>query len=212
MTRKQYDEELARVRELIMKMCVAAKESIVAAAKAFAAADEEAAAIASAREAEADELENAAERLCMAIVVRRQPVAHDLAVVTAAARMIGELERIADQASEIAGTALRLGGAQAPECMDAMFAAAIKMAEKCMAAAESHEPSAARDVIRYDDVMDGLFAEARTRIAETVRGGKRDGESALDLMMTAKYLERIGDHYVNTAEWMLFALGQPIHR
>lgn len=204
--RKHFEELLSQLKTILCDMCDVCAYAVRMSADAFRAQDKERAAAVKQSEIVTDDKETEAERLCMKIVITQQPVAHDLFLVTAAMKMVTDLERIADQAADIAAITLRSQQVTLPQSLTAMADTAADMVEKCAAALKDFDDASARDVCRRDDVLDGLFEAAKREIAEAAeRGGC--GDCAVDMLLAAKYFERIGDHAVNVAEWIRFSAG-----
>ena len=141
-------------------------------------------------------------------LLQQQPVARDLRVISAALKMITDMERIGDQAEDIAEIITTLGGRTGAECRDirVMAEATIKMVTDSVDAYVRQDLSLARAVIEYDDVVDEAFCRVKGTLIAMIAQNTADGEYALDLLMIAKYFERIGDHAVNIAEWVEFSV------
>lgn len=161
-----------------------------------------------------DQKEKDIERLCFKLLLQQQPVAKDLRKISAALKMITDMERIGDQASDIAeivetGT---LSGAQSASfkqsqaCLGEMAEATIHMVTSSIDAYVKQDLKIAQDVIDYDDVVDNLFVDIRTQLIGEINGDSLSKEQALDMLMIAKYYERIGDHATNIAEWVEFSI------
>lgn len=205
--RKHFEELLSQLKTILCDMCGVCAYAVRKSADAFRAQDKELAAGVKQSEIASDAKEAEAERLCMKIVITQQPVAHDLFMVTAAMKMVTDLERIADQAADIAAITLRTQGCVLPPSLAEMADTAAEMVEQCAAALKEFDDASARNVCRRDDVLDGLFEAAKAEIsAAAERGGC--GECSVDMLLAAKYFERIGDHAVNVAEWICFAVGE----
>ena len=155
-----------------------------------------------------DQLEREIESLCLKLLLQQQPVARDLRVISAALKMITDMERIGDQAEDIAEIITTLGGRTGAECRDirVMAEATIKMVTDSVDAYVRQDLSLARAVIEYDDVVDEAFCRVKGTLIAMIAQNTADGEYALDLLMIAKYFERIGDHAVNIAEWVEFSV------
>ena len=136
---------------------------------------------------------------------KQQPVAADLRRITAALKMVTDLERIGDQASDIAELArfIRKGGKH--EHLHEMAREVIRMVSDAVEAFVHLDLEQARAVIAYDDVVDRWFNQIKTDLVEQIAADKSTGEELLDIFMVAKYLERIGDHATNLAEWVEYA-------
>lgn len=158
-----------------------------------------------------DQSERDIEALCLKLLLRQQPVASDLRLVSAALKMISDMERIGDQCADIADI-VRVLDAQETLCLEsavdiqAMASATMKMVTKAVDSFVSMNLVVARGVIQADDQVDQLFSKVKVEIIELVAKTPSQGEALLDLLMIAKYFERIGDHATNIAEWVAFAI------
>ena len=135
-------------------------------------------------------------------------MARDLRAISSALKLIGDMERIGDQAADIAEIARHMDGGPLPAQVHIsdMTSAAVKMVTDSVESFVQGDPHMARAVMAYDDVVDRLFDEVKGELTELIRADSRGAGQALDLLMIAKYLERIGDHAVNVAEWVLYAV------
>ena len=157
---------------------------------------------------EIDDMEREIEALCTKLLLQQQPVATDLRRITAAMKMITDLERIGDQASDIAELAhfIRPYQAEAKDHLEQMADEAISMVRESVEAFVRLDLDLARRVIAYDDVVDGWFHRIKEDLIAMISADSSRGEEALDILMAAKYLERIGDHATNLAEWVEYAV------
>lgn len=148
------------------------------------------------------------ENRCLRLLLRQQPVAQDLRTVSSALKMITDMERIGDQSSDIADIVLAAEITEAGKDLpvSAMAEAVIKMVTESIDAFVKKDANTARSVIKYDDVVDEAFLTVKTALIRQLNQSQTDGEYALDLLMIAKYFERIGDHAVNIAKWVLFSI------
>ncbi len=155
-----------------------------------------------------DEMEREIESICLKLLLQQQPVAKDLRVISAALKMITDMERIGDQAEDIAEIIIFLGGRTGEECHDIrlMAEATIKMVTDSIDAYVKKDLQLAKQVIKHDDIVDSAFARVKQNLVKMVTENTADGEYAVDLLMIAKYFERIGDHAVNIAEWVEFSV------
>jgi len=160
-----------------------------------------------------DQKERDIERLCFKLLLQQQPVARDLRKISAALKMITDMERIGDQASDIAeivetGNFSDQSGRfkQSKSRLGEMAEATIHMVTSSIDAYVKQDLKIAQDVIEYDDVVDDLFVDIRAQLIEEINGDARSKEQALDMLMIAKYYERIGDHATNIAEWVEFSI------
>ena len=148
------------------------------------------------------------ESICLKLLLQQQPVARDLRVISAALKMITDMERIGDQAEDIAEIITTLGGRTGAECADirVMAEATIKMVTDSVDAYVRQDLPLAQAVEAYDDVVDDAFCRVKNTLIAMIAQNTAEGEYALDLLMIAKYFERIGDHAVNIAEWVEFSV------
>lgn len=155
-----------------------------------------------------DQLEREIESICLKLLLQQQPVARDLRVISAALKMITDMERIGDQAEDIAEIITFLNGRTGKECHDIriMAEATIKMVSDSIDAYVKQDLQLARAVTDYDDVVDDAFDRVKQTLIGMLSENTADGEYALDLLMIAKYFERIGDHATNIAEWVEFSV------
>ncbi len=203
-TRKFFDEELDSLHAMLAEMCSITEAMINDSVAALKSLDRELGASVSDADKEVDELEIDIEKKCMRILLKQQPVAHDLVRVTTALKVITDIERIGDQAADI-GEIVRQypdgGLARDPEKIQRMGDLASAMVHQSVDSFLNASAGGAGMVIRADDEMDALFQEVKAELVEEIR---RDGEAAdraVMLLMIAKYLEKIGDYAVNVCEW-----------
>ena len=205
--RKSYDEELLQLDTLLARMGHEAGAAIESALTALRNDDIELARSVVARDSQIDAGEHEIEHRCLQLLLRQQPVARDLRTVSAALRMISDMERIGDQASDIAEIVTCLSGACGHNAhIDQMAQATIKMVTDSLDAFVRRDLTLAWSVIEYDDVVDRLFDECKQDLIAEIAQSPADGERVLDVLMIAKYLERIGDHATNIAEWVEFSI------
>ena len=205
--RSRFDEQLATLNKELIEMGALCEEAIADAAKALTTADEKTAAKVEPLEAEINQKERDIESLCLKMLLQQQPVARDLRQISAALKMITDLERIGDQASDIAEIITFIDKKAGVDCepICLMAEATIRMVTESIDAYVKQDLELVREVIARDDEVDDLFLEVRQEIADDmVEAG--DPMSSLDLLMIAKYFERIGDHATNIAEWVEFSI------
>lgn len=206
--RTTFLEQLEQLNVELIRMGALCEEAISAGTKALLEGDRKLGAQASDLEQEIDHKEQDIESLCMKLLLRQQPVASDLRAVSAAMRMISDMERIGDQAADIAeitGYINGMGG-QHRLPIDEMAQATIKMVTDSVQSFVSQDLELVHAVIAYDDVVDGLFDRVRAQLISLLGADSANGGLYLDLLMIAKYFERIGDHATNIAEWVEFSL------
>ena len=154
-----------------------------------------------------DQMEREIESICLKLLLQQQPVAKDLRVISAALKMITDMERIGDQAEDIAEIITFLNGRTGEECHDIrlMAEATIKMVNDSIDAYVKRDVNLAKAVEDYDDVVDEAFLRVKKTLISMIAENSADGEYAIDLLMIAKYFERIGDHAVHIGEWVEYA-------
>ena len=206
--RSRFDEQLEQLNTEMIRMGAMCEEVIALAASALVKGDTETASQITPLDKEIDQTERDIENLCMKLLLQQQPVARDLRQISAALKMITDMERIGDQAEDIAEIITFLNGRTAEEHSQIreMAKAAIKMVTDSVDAYVKHDTELAEQVIAYDDVVDEYFDSVKTNLIGMIAENPTDGEYALDLLMIAKYFERIGDHATNIAEWVLYSV------
>ena len=206
--RSRFDEQLALLNRQLIEMGAMCEEVIALAAKALTSGDGALASRVAALDTEIDHLERDIESLCLKLLLQQQPVARDLRQISAALKMITDMERIGDQAEDIAEIIEFMDGRSVAECayIGEMARAAIKMVTESIDAYVRHDIGLAESVIDYDDVVDDYFVKVRSALIGLIAAHPADGEYAIDLLMIAKYFERIGDHATNIAEWAVFSV------
>ncbi len=212
MVRKQFEEQLSLLKDLLVKMGELNCEAIEDAVTALEKQDAELARKTKAVEQLVDEKEQQIERLCLKIILKQQPVASDLLFVTSAMKMITDMERIADQAVDISELVIKMSRLPYADAVAEIPEMADKVQDMVRNAAKSfveRDGDLAKAVCRADDAVDDLFDVIRKKLTGIVHHdieGDDNGEQALDMLMVAKYLEKIGDHASNIAEWVIFMI------
>ena len=206
--RRQFDQQLALLNRELIEMGALCEEVIALAAKALTEGDPALAAQVGPLDTEIDQKERTVESLCLKLLLQQQPVARDLRQISAALKMITDMERIGDQAEDIAEIVTFLKGrtAEHDDILCQMARATISMVTESVDAYVKHDTMLAETVIAEDDVVDNAFDEVKRRLIDKIAAHPDDGEYALDLLMIAKYFERIGDHATNIAEWVIFSV------
>ena len=206
--RSRFDEQLKVLNKKMIEMGAQCEELIALVAKALLNGDVEGARKAKEQGHEIDQMEREIESICLKLLLQQQPVAKDLRVISAALKMITDMERIGDQAEDIAEIITFLDGRTGEECHDIrlMAEATIKMVTDSIDAYVKQDLELAKSVSDYDDVVDDAFDRVKQTLIKMISENTADGEYALDLLMIAKYFERIGDHAVNIAEWVEFSV------
>ena len=206
--RSRFDRQLSLLNRKMAEMGGECESIIASAVKALLAGSAEDARRAREQGHRIDQLEREIESICLKLLLQQQPVARDLRVISAALKMITDMERIGDQAEDIAEIITTLGGRTGAECADirVMAEATIKMVTDSVDAYVRQDLPLAQSVDEYDDVVDDAFCRVKNTLIAMIAQNTAEGEYALDLLMIAKYFERIGDHAVNIAEWVQFSV------
>lgn len=206
--RSKFDEQLKALNNDLIIMGALCEDAIACSVKALLESDHSLAENAIKIEKDIDQKERDIEGLCMKLLLQQQPVAGDLRLISAALKMVTDMERIGDQAADIAElvTYTDLSESKNDVHIADMAKAVIKMVTDSIDAFVKHDLQLAQSVIAYDDVVDDLFIKIKNDLIELIACDKQSGEVALDTLMIAKYLERIGDHATNIAEWVVFAI------
>lgn len=203
--RQRFDGQLAALNRELISMGALCEEAIAVTARSVLDADRALAGRISALEEEIDQKEREIERVCLRLLLQQQPVAGDLRQISAALKT--DMERIGDQALDIAETAGFMGPLDEAdaELFKRLAQTVVAMVTDSVDAFVRRDSAAARAVARRDDEADEVFKTIKSAMIERLSRRPGDGEYALDLLMIAKYLERIGDHATNIAEWVEFA-------
>lgn len=161
-----------------------------------------------------DQEQKVIENICFQLLVQQQPVARDLRTITAAMKMVTDMERIGDQAADIAELTIAMADGPYPFNVDhikKMAAETIMMLMQSIQAYVERDMKKAREVIARDDVVDELFVKVKKDLIEVMQNNADYAEHAADLLMVNKYLERIGDHATNIAEWVIFSIDDRVN-
>ena len=191
--RNKFDEQLSQLNHEMIEMGALCEEVIALASRALTENDKSLAARVAPLDSEIDRKERDIENLCLKLLLQQQPVARDLRQISAALKMITDMERIGDQAED-------------NDLLREMAKAAIRMVTESVDAYVKCDTMLAEQVIAEDDTVDGYFTQVKERLIGKIAQDPADGEYALDLLMIAKYFERIGDHATNIAEWVIFSV------
>ena len=207
--RNRFDEQLEQLNNHLLEMGALIERSIENATQAMINQDVEAAKASVTADHEVDQKEREIEALCLKLLLQQQPVARDLRLISAALKMITDMERIGDQASDIAGIVSYI--AREPYIKELvhlpqMGRNAIAMVRGSLDAYVNKDLDLARKVMGLDDAIDQLFDIVKDELIDHIRSDASAGSQAVDLLMIAKYYERIGDHAQNIAEWVEYAL------
>jgi len=208
--RRNFDEQLAMLNDMLVEMGALVEKSISLAIGALEKQDKDLARQAIEFDAVIDHKEMEIEALCLKLLLQQQPVATDLRVVSSALKMITDMERIGDQAADISEITMMMADSSNViiklEHIPKMAEATTNMVTLSIDAFIRKDLELARSVIESDDIVDELFMEVRKDWIEHIRNGSAEAEQAADLLMVAKYLERIGDHAENIAGWVIFSV------
>ncbi len=206
--RSRFDEQLGLLhRELIM-MGALCENAIALSARTLDECDKASAGEVFEITAQIDRKERDIETMCMRLLLQQQPVAKDLRAISSALKMVTDMKRIGDNSGDIAEivTMGYITSAYDKLNIHDMAIATIKMVTDSIDAFVKDDAELAKAVIVYDDVVDEHFNRIKAALIDALRTRSADGEYALDLLMAAKYLERMGDHAVNIAEWVIYAI------
>ena len=207
--RTKFDEQLEQLNVALITTGALCEDAISTAAKALLENDMELAKKVKPIELEIDQKEREIENLCMRLLLQQQPVARDLRVISSALKMITDMERIGDQAADISEVTLHLIDAKYKRDMEhirKMAAETTCMVVQSVEAYVEKDEEKAKEVIAHDDIIDDLFIKSREDVISLIRSNPEEGACATDLLMIAKYFERIGDHACNIAEWVIFSI------
>ena len=207
--RNRFDEQLHALNHALLEMGAMIESAIRNATDALEKQDVEAARQAIADDKEVDHAEREIESLCLKLLLQQQPVARDLRLISSALKMITDMERIGDQAADIAELVIYLSGepgVHSLEHLTRMAEKAIRMVTGALDAYVGKDVAMARQIMAMDDEIDALFVTVKDELIRAIREDAAAGSQAIDLMMIAKYYERIGDHAQNIAEWVEYAL------
>ena len=207
--RNRFDRQLCTLNDELIEMGSMIEKSIETAVKAMVAQD-----VALAKEVidsdeEIDCQEREIEDLCLKLLLQQQPVAKDLRLISAALKMITDMERIGDHATDISEITIAM--ADKPyikklEHIQQMAKETMVMLVESIEAFVNKDMEKAKSVIAHDDIVDDLFSKVKNELIGMIHENVDAGEQAADLLMVAKYFERIGDHATNISEWVIFSI------
>ncbi len=206
--RERFEQQLQLLNQALTKMGSLCEQIITLAAQALTDWDENLAKKVAEVDSEIDKMERSIEGTCLRLLLQQQPVATDLRVISAALKMITDMERIGDQAEDIAEIITFLKGRAAAESVQIreMARETITMVTGSVDAYVRQDLELAQAVLNHDDIVDAYFDRVKKNLIDMIAKNPKDGEFALDLLMIAKYFERIGDHATNIAEWVVFSV------
>ena len=207
--RNRFDRQLSTLNDELIEMGSMIEKSIETAIKALVNQDVDLARHAIEADEEIDRQERIIEDLCLKLLLQQQPVAKDLRLISSALKMITDMERIGDHASDISEITIAL--ADQPyikklEHIQQMAKETMIMLVGSIEAFVDNDLEKANEVIKRDDVVDDLFNKVKKELIQMIHENADKGEQAADLLMVAKYMERIGDHATNISEWVIFSI------
>ena len=208
MTRNRFDQQLETLNKELVAMGALCEEAILCTGKALFDKDMEMAARAIEAECQIDQMERDIETMCMRMLLQQHPVAKDLRVISSALKMISDMERIGDQAADIAEITKYLAEGELPnrDHLKTMSDYAAEMVTRSISSFVNGDLEMARTIILDDDRVDECFAQVKEDLIAAISDGAMDGHFLLDVLMVAKYMERIGDHATNIAEWVVYSI------
>lgn len=206
--RNRFDQQLEKLNVELVTMGALCEDALTYAIRALFDRESDMAERAEEAEKQIDQMERDIESICMRLLLQQQPVARDLRVISSALKMIGDMERIGDQAADIAEIVKYLKEDEVPNLgnLREMSDFAAGMVTASINSFVRQDLDLARKVILDDDVVDGYFEKVKEALIGLIAEGDRDGAFLLDVLMVAKYIERIGDHATNIAEWVVYSI------
>lgn len=207
--RNRFDKQLEQLNSELIEMGNMVENAIAKASSALVKKDCAQAQRVISYENEIDQKEKEIEHLCLKLLLQQQPVAKDLRLISSALKMITDMERIGDQAADISEISIYLANQETSlhmEEVEQMAEETMKMVTNSIEAFVKKEVQLARKVIKQDDIVDKLFDAIKAGLITIIRKDSKLSEQATDMLMIAKYFERIGDHAANIAEWVIFSI------
>ena len=206
--RNRFDQQLEKLNVELVTMGALCEDALTYAIRALFDRESDMAERAEEAEKQIDQMEREIEAICMRLLLQQQPVARDLRVISSALKMIGDMERIGDQAADIAEIVKYLKEDEVPNLghLREMSDFAAGMVTASINSFVRQDLDLARKVILDDDVVDEYFEKVKEALIGIIAEGDRDGAFLLDILMIAKYIERVGDHATNIAEWVVYSI------
>ena len=206
--RNRFDQQLEKLNVELVTMGALCEDALTYAIRALFDRESDMAERAEEAEKQIDQMERDIESICMRLLLQQQPVARDLRVISSALKMIGDMERIGDQAADIAEIVKYLDEEEVPNLghLREMSDFAAGMVTASINSFVRQDLNLAKKVILDDDVVDGYFEKVKGALIGIIAEGDRDGAFLLDILMIAKYIERVGDHATNIAEWVVYSI------
>ena len=206
--RNRFDQQLEKLNVELVTMGALCEDALTYAIRALFDRESDMAERAEEAEKQIDQMERDIESICMRLLLQQQPVARDLRVISSALKMIGDMERIGDQAADIAEIVKYLDEEEVPNLgnLREMSDFAAGMVTASINSFVRQDLDLARKVILDDYVVDGYFEKVKEALIGLIADGDIDGAFLLDILMIAKYIERVGDHATNIAEWVVYSI------
>lgn len=206
--RSRFDKQLFELNQEMITMGALCEQVIALAAKALTEGNVSLAKSIAPIDEDIDQKERDIETMCLKMLLQQQPVARDLRQISAALKMITDMERIGDQAADIGEIICFTEGKSSPhaEVISQMANATINMVTDSIDAYVKQDVALAKAVLAYDDIVDNYFVQVKNELISLIANNPEEGEYVMDLLMIAKYFERIGDHATNIAEWVEFSV------
>ena len=206
--RNRFDQQLEKLNVELVTMGALCEDALTYAIRALFDRESDMAERAEEAEKQIDQMERDIESICMRLLLQQQPVARDLRVISSALKMIGDMERIGDQAADIAEIVKYLKEDDVPNLrhLREMSDFAAGMVTASINSFVRQDLDLAKKVILDDDVVDGYFEKVKEALIGLMADGDIDGAFLLDILMIAKYIERVGDHATNIAEWVVYSI------
>lgn len=207
--RNLFDKQLVKLNNELIEMASLVEQSIETAVTALVNQDIKKAKKAIKSDEAINHQEKEIENLCLKLILQQQPVAKDLRLISAVLKMITDLERIGDHAADISEMTIILADKKYVidlKGIEKMAKETMEMVIKSIEAFVNRDLEIANEVIKHDDIVDDLFIEIKKQVIKLINENPEDGEQVADILMIAKYFERIGDHATNIAEWVIFSI------
>ena len=211
--RSKFDEQLKNLNEEMIQMGIMIESNIQKAIDALVNSNIELAREIMEKDVTIDKKQRDIESICFNLLIQQQPVAKDLRAITAAMKMVTDMERIGDHAADISEITIMLANTESIKDYGTIIKmaseASVMLIDSIDAFTEKDEIKA-KAVIEHDDIVDDLFNQVKTELIELIKNNPKRGEEEIDMLMIAKYLERIGDHATNIAEWVIYSLDNKV--
>lgn len=207
--RSKFNRQLRQLNSDMVMIGAMAEDAIAVTMKCISEDNVDGARSVIENDSEIDNKERSIETLCLKLLLRQQPVAGDLRLISSALKMLTDIERIGDQAADICEIFIKsdsLKGGELPQCVSGMAREAIYMVNAAVDAFVKKDINLAKSVKEYDAKVDDFFNRIKTELISEIKSSSDNEGRAIDILMIAKYLEKIGDHAVNIAEWVMFSI------